>query len=384
MGLGRMRTQVRTIESIGGFEERGARRAVRLALVLVFAASAARAETISVQPVKDNTLYEDTAGARSNGEGFHLFSGRAAGSDAGRRRRALLAFDVAGSVPAGATIVSARLTLNMTRTVSGGQATTLHRVLADWGEGDSIAVGEEGRGAPAATGDATWLHRFFGTDMRWENTGGDFAESASATRSVAGFGSYTWGPSAEMTADVQSWLDAPETNFGWIVIGNESIQPTAKRFSSRESSASVRPRLEIEFETSGEPTPTATQAPPSPTMTAALAATATETGTPTATQTETATGTATATPSPPATPIEDTPTATPTEIVATPTIPPACAGDCDRNRMVSLAEVVRGVNIALGHALLEDCEAIDANGDARVMVDELVLGVRNALRSCGD
>ena len=34
-------------------------------------------------------------------------------------RRALLAFDLAGSIPAGATILSAELTLNQSRTIAG-------------------------------------------------------------------------------------------------------------------------------------------------------------------------------------------------------------------------------------------------------------------------
>ena len=39
-----------------------------------------------------------------------------------------------------------------------------------------------------------------------------------------------------MVADVQSWLDNPATNFGWLVLGDESMMMmTAKRFDTRES-----------------------------------------------------------------------------------------------------------------------------------------------------
>jgi hypothetical protein len=54
---------------------------------------------VSIEPFKDNTLYEDSAGGRSNGAGRHVFTGR---SQDGDRKRALLAFDIAGAgIPAG-------------------------------------------------------------------------------------------------------------------------------------------------------------------------------------------------------------------------------------------------------------------------------------------
>ncbi len=38
-----------------------------------------------------------------------------------------------------------------------------------------------------------------------------------------------------MAADVQSWLDDPAANHGWVLIGNEMVTVTAKRFGSREN-----------------------------------------------------------------------------------------------------------------------------------------------------
>jgi hypothetical protein len=38
-----------------------------------------------------------------------------------------------------------------------------------------------------------------------------------------------------MVADVQSWVDNPSSNFGWLLLGNEASAPTAKSFDSRES-----------------------------------------------------------------------------------------------------------------------------------------------------
>ena len=98
-----------------------------------------------------------------------------------------------------------------------------------------MAPGEEGDGAPATTNDATWRHRFFDT-IFWTTEGGDFSGTVSASQSVGAVGMYTWS-SSQMRADVQSWLDDPASNFGWLVLGDESEIATAKRFDTRESAS---------------------------------------------------------------------------------------------------------------------------------------------------
>jgi hypothetical protein len=51
-----------------------------------------------------------------------------------------------------------------------------------------------------------------------------------------------------MVADVQSWLDDPEGNYGWLLKGNEEDRATARRFGSRESeNPEARPRLTVEY-----------------------------------------------------------------------------------------------------------------------------------------
>jgi len=216
---------------------------------------AAQTQSMQVSAIKDNTLYEDPQGATSNGAGNYFFAGK---TDVGEVRRGLVAFDVEDSLPAGATVTGVTLTLNMSRTnAASSQAVELHRVLAQWGEGDSHAPGNEGEGAPAAAGtDATWLYRFYPADP-WTQVGGDFASAASATAQVGDIGTYTWS-SAQMVADVQSWLDNPSTNFGWLVKGNEATNTTTKRFDTKESGA-THPFLSITFTPpteTGTPTPT--------------------------------------------------------------------------------------------------------------------------------
>lgn len=59
-----------------------------------------------------------------------------------------------------------------------------------------------------------------------------------------------------------------------------------------------------------------------------------------------------------------------------------CVGDCDLNLEVTISELIRAVNIALGLADVPTCEAADANGDGQVTVNELILAVNNALLGC--
>src|SRR6478752_5575864 len=202
----------------------------------------ASANIINIMPSKDNTLYEyDPAeGDHSNGAGFHFFAGENA---MGELRRGVLAFDIAGTIPAGSTITAVSLSMNMSMTPTGAVTVELHKLLADWGEGTSHAPMGEGDGGPATPNDATWRHRFFDT-IFWTTQGGDFSATVSASQSVGGIGQYTWS-SAQMVADVQSWLDNPASNFGWLVLGGETAIAMAKRFDSRESASP--PMLTIEF-----------------------------------------------------------------------------------------------------------------------------------------
>ena len=205
------------------------------------APAAAITQTVTLTPAKDNTLYESALGTISNGAGQHLFAGTTSDDKA---RRAVLAFDL-GALPPGATVLSASLTLTMSRTITGDTPVTLHTLAAGWGEGTSDAIGEEGAGALATPGDATWRYTFFDTE-EWAAPGGDFAPTPSATTVVGGAGVYTWAAPA-LTADVAGWLAAPAANHGWILIGDESAAGSAKRFESRESVPAGRPRLTITY-----------------------------------------------------------------------------------------------------------------------------------------
>ena len=195
------------------------------------------AQTVmTFKPSKDNSLIEKSDGSRSNGSGPLFFVGRVGTMSNAQPpiRRGLIAFDLTGSIPEGATITNVTLTLNMSRSQnSSNRNITLNRLSADWGEGASSS--STGQGAVSATDDATWLHRFFNTES-WTTQGGDFSGTASATAAVGGTGSYTWGSTTEMVADVQDWLDSPANNFGWIILGDEETSQSVKGFSTKEGS----------------------------------------------------------------------------------------------------------------------------------------------------
>jgi hypothetical protein len=221
-----------------------------LLLTVLLGIEPAAPETLTLEANRDATLIEDPGGSLANGAGPSCFMGRTAQSENGIRR-ALLSFDVAAALPRGAVIESVALRLFVTPSNPDPRPIRLHRVLADWGEGPSASSG--GGGAAALPGDVTWLHTFWDYDF-WVQIGGQFLGRASAERTVASPGDCVWSDSPHLTQDVRLWNAAPERNFGWMVIGDETTRQTAKSFASREHpDPAVRPRLEIIYRNAGHP-----------------------------------------------------------------------------------------------------------------------------------
>jgi len=206
----------------------------------------AQAAITQVSAAKDNTIYEGWLG--SNGAGDHFFAGRTGAELQGAIRRSLVKFDLS-SIPIEAKITGVKLTLHMSRTnLATERVVTLHRLSQDWGEEDSHADGNEGGGAPASVGDATWNFAFLRT-VPWVSAGGDFSATSSASQAVGNIGYYTWGSTAGMVSDVQNWVSNPGQNYGWLVKGDESEWTTAKRFDSRTNpTPEYRPVLEVQYE----------------------------------------------------------------------------------------------------------------------------------------
>lgn len=208
-----------------------------------------RAELAIVPASRDATLIEDAAGELANGSGPAFFVGRN-NAEVGSVRRALLAFDVAGALPAGSWVTRVELELELLASNPDVFDLALHRVLSPWSEGPSSASG--GGGAPTQPGDATWLHTHYDQEL-WAQAGGDFDAAPSAWATVGAPGLQVWESTPELVEDVQEWLDSPDSNHGWILIGGEFEPQTAKSFASRESpTEEARPRLLVEYEASCE------------------------------------------------------------------------------------------------------------------------------------
>lgn len=210
-------------------------------------------QRLSLTPDQDNSIYEEPAGTgRSNGAYRNIFAGN---TQTGLARRALLRFDIAGNVPAGATITSAALTLQVTLAplgAPGPQPFTLHTLTTAWGEGASNSGDPGGMGAFAVAPDATWDNAMEPASP-WTTPGGDFVALPVSTVAVPLGGSATFSSTA-MVADVQAWLDGGQPNHGWILRGDETGTGTARRFGSREQEpVNLRPLLVIEFTSPNDP-----------------------------------------------------------------------------------------------------------------------------------
>jgi hypothetical protein len=64
--------------------------------------------------------------------------------------------------------------------------------------------------------------------------------------------------------------------------------------------------------------------------------------------------------------------------------PADCAGDCNGDLRVAIDELVLGVNIALDRAAAEECTALDTDDNGSITINELVAAVNSALRGCPD
>src|SRR5258706_2739682 len=209
--------------------------------------SISRADTTTIIASHDNTIFQSNPN-NSLGAAQAIFIGDNAQTSP---RRGLISFDIAANVPAGATINSAQLKLFLNQAAGGASPTiSLYRLSTDWGEGiaGSTTTGANGvgQGFPAADGDATWNARHFSatSPTLWTNPGGDFASTSSASAAIIGAilnTPYTWGSTALLVADVQTFLNDPANNFGWILKTDDETTPSNVRgFWSRESARTAQ------------------------------------------------------------------------------------------------------------------------------------------------
>jgi hypothetical protein len=199
------------------------------------------AQTSTFTTVSDATLIEDATGGRASGNGDGIFVGR---TQRDGYRRGLIRFDVS-TIPANATIQSATLGLYLLRGRPESFLLEVHRASNNWGEGLSSSFG--GVGAPAQAGDATWIHRFFGTSQLWTIPGGDFAPAVSASEIIeAPEGVYHQINGSGLATDIQVWINQPTSNFGWAL--TSEVSSSAKAYASREhTNPAFRPQLIVNW-----------------------------------------------------------------------------------------------------------------------------------------
>jgi hypothetical protein len=213
--------------------------------------SARAAESVTITPSADTALLQNFPSNNFGGMAW-LNSGT---TQIFTTNRGLLKFNVAAHVPRGAQILSASLVVEVVgHPVDGDTPNSfeLHRMLRDWGEGDKTGF-PPSLGAPATEGEANWTHRFALTTNAWATPGGlagaDVSPVASVDTFIYGedFSPYTFDSTPRTVADVQTWLDEPALNFGWMLISaSEELNFTARRFASREDTSRA-PALTIEY-----------------------------------------------------------------------------------------------------------------------------------------
>lgn len=213
---------------------------------LLFSGYAEAQLMVTLNPIKDNSIYEDPdTNANATGDGIYV-----GGSNTMGARRGLINFDLS-SVPAGSIVDSVFLEMKVTKVPSGGVTGNvgLHLASVSWKEGISTGTGAGGH---ATAGEVSWNCAEYngsgGCFTAWATPGGDFDTLASGTASVSGLGTYTWGSTPEMVADVQYWVDTMASNFGWfLVMDNEDVAKTAKKFGSREATLTNQPVLTVYY-----------------------------------------------------------------------------------------------------------------------------------------
>ncbi len=208
-------------------------------LSVVFVGQGISQSTVSLTLQKDNTIFSESVNL-SLGANGSVFVGR---TNQGNDRRALVQFDM-GTIPSSATITNAELKLQTTNGQGGARDVNVHSLTQAWGEGASDNASNPGQGGVATTDDCSWAYTFWSQSM-WTNNGGDFNSTSLATASVNSSGSITW-TSQGLIDFVQDVVDGSTTNFGFIFIGDESTNQTAKRFNSKESSGQV-PELIVTY-----------------------------------------------------------------------------------------------------------------------------------------
>ncbi|MFN8644993.1 MAG: hypothetical protein U0802_26220, partial [Candidatus Binatia bacterium] len=75
-------------------------------------------------------------------------------------------------------------------------------------------------------------------------------------------------------------------------------------------------------------------------------------------------------------------TASPTSTGPPSTPGGTCAGDCNGDGTVPIAELIQVLNVVFGELPLAQCPAADVDGDATLTIGDVIAAVRSALGGC--
>eukprot|EP00055_Hartaetosiga_balthica_P011651 m.53742 g.53742 ORF g.53742 m.53742 type:complete len:241 (+) comp7682_c0_seq1:70-792(+) len=201
-------------------------------LLMVCSASAVFGVELTYVPVQDATICsENVDGALANGP---LTVGRTNGA---ALRRSLLLFNVEAETPSNFSasgLESASLSLVWVKGTSDSSISfSLHALQQPWTVGSSTA--SKGQCVSATTGDVTYMYTSYNSS-EWVTNGGDYDATPLATASISNNTLIF-----DVTDAVVGILDGG-VNYGWIVIGDESMDMSTAQFESSES-ASNKPSL---------------------------------------------------------------------------------------------------------------------------------------------
>eukprot|EP00050_Salpingoeca_kvevrii_P008497 m.303237 g.303237 ORF g.303237 m.303237 type:complete len:224 (-) comp15761_c0_seq1:73-744(-) len=214
------------------------------AAVAVLTAASVHAAQIHSRAGVAANLCSDPKGQRADALGDGLFVGN---TGDGTPHRAVMSFGEAlHRIPADSTIHNVNVTVFLDHSPSDDLVTVrLHRVQKAWGTGTSF--GYSGQCAPATADDTTWLHTFYPSAF-WTKPGGDMSAQSSADTVMGPAGAYYSFVDPQLVSDVSQWLRSPDTDYGWMLVGDESRNRTARRFSSfRHNTTAWRPTIIIDY-----------------------------------------------------------------------------------------------------------------------------------------
>ena len=217
-----------------------------LTALFAWAMGSCEGDVVELAPVADTTLFEMNPDTNFGAED-QLIVGSVARNAPQHRARLLLRFDLS-AVPPGSVVTNVNLDLTVLKENSGEPpaAMEVRPMMVTWREGDRTGM----QGASALPGQSTWNSRAH-LQVAWSVPGGqagsEFGSVSSSIVSLDGVGSYRFPETPALIGEVQSWVDFPATNFGWVIMGmDESIVASARRVASRESVVG-RPRLTVGY-----------------------------------------------------------------------------------------------------------------------------------------